>query len=331
MRPALDLDPVAESVYREMLAHPTEGIAALAERTGHSAEDVRDACDRLSELTLVRSSGEHDGQLRAIAPDLGMEVLIARQQAELAAQQARLEASRAAAVRLIAEHAELNRTQGLGMEQLNGLDAVRDRVALLSRSVREEVLTFAPDGAQTAANMEASRPLNREVLARDVVMRTVYLDSLRNNQATVDHANWLTSHGAQVRTVPALPTRMIIIDRSTAILPVSSADTASGAVILTGQGTLTALCALFEGVWATARPLGEIQVRDGNGLTSQESTTIRLLAQGHTDEAIAKRLGVSQRTARRVATDLMERLGARSRFEAGVRAVQRGWLPSRAD
>ncbi|MFI8266752.1 helix-turn-helix transcriptional regulator, partial [Streptomyces sp. NPDC085665] len=30
----------------------------------------------------------------------------------------------------------------------------------------------------------------------------------------------------------------------------------------------------------------------------------------------------------RIATDLMGRLNARSRFEAGVRAVQQGWLPS---
>lgn len=56
---------------------------------------------------------------------------------------------------------------------------------------------------------------------------------------------------------------------------------------------------------------------------------MRLLAEGHTDDAIGKRLGVSPRTARRIATDLMERLGARSRFEAGVRAVRQGWLPHR--
>ncbi|MFF7912187.1 hypothetical protein [Streptomyces sp. NPDC007914] len=43
---------------------------------------------------------------------------------------------------------------------------------------------------------------------------------------------------------------------------------------------------------------------------------------------MAKRLGVSPRTARRIAADLMERLEARSRFEAGVHAVQDGWLPS---
>lgn len=110
----------------------------------------------------------------------------------------------------------------------------------------------------------------------------------------------------------------------------SSDDTAAGAVVLTGHGTLTALCALFESVWDGARPLGEAALRDTLGLSPQESTTIELLAQGHTDESIAKRLGVSQRTARRIATDLMERLGARSRFEAGVRSVQRGWLPERS-
>jgi DNA-binding NarL/FixJ family response regulator len=53
---------------------------------------------------------------------------------------------------------------------------------------------------------------------------------------------------------------------------------------------------------------------------------LKLPAQGLTDEAAAARLGVSHRTARRMMAELMERLGARSRFEAGLRAAQRGWL-----
>ena len=53
---------------------------------------------------------------------------------------------------------------------------------------------------------------------------------------------------------------------------------------------------------------------------------LRLLAGGLTDEMIARRLGVSVRTARRAASDLLSRLGARSRFQAGARAVAREWL-----
>ncbi|MET9803749.1 helix-turn-helix transcriptional regulator [Streptomyces sp. NPDC006368] len=327
MLTALGLDAVAESIYRGMLMHPQAGVVELASLLGTDEQAVRDALDILSELALVRPSATDAGRLRAVSPDIGMEILMARQQAELAAQQQRLEASRAAAAQLISEYTELRPAAGHpGVEQLVGLDQIRDRLASLTREVREEVMTFAPDGPQTADNMAASRPLNQQLLERGVRMRTIYLDSVRTNRPTVEHATWLAGLGGQVRTVPSLPTRLILTDRKTALIPVSSDDSAAGAVVLTGQGTLAALCALFETVWAGAQPLGDTVPVDAHGLTGQQATVVRLLAEGHTDEAIAKRLGVSHRTARRIASELMERLGARSRFEAGVRAVQRGWL-----
>jgi len=41
---------------------------------------------------------------------------------------------------------------------------------------------------------------------------------------------------------------------------------------------------------------------------------------------IARKLGVSVRTSRRITAELTQRLGARSRFQAGARAVERGWI-----
>ncbi|MFF5445035.1 helix-turn-helix domain-containing protein [Streptomyces sp. NPDC012888] len=323
----LGLDRQTEAVYRAMLAHPRAGVAEIADRLGVEREAVRAGLDQLSELALVRPSYEEPGRLRAVSPDVGMEILLARQQAELAAQQQRIEASRAAAAQLISEYADLRPDSSEpGVEQLVGLDRIRERLSLLHREVEHEVMVFAPDGEQTPENLEASRPLDEALLRRGVRMRTVYLDSVRNSPHTVAYAEWLSELGRQARTAPTLPIRMIITDRSTAVIPVNSDDTAAGAVVLTGQGTLTALCALFESVWETAKPLGERGRRDECGLTDTESTALKLLADGFTDEAIAKRLGVSHRTARRVATGLMERLGARSRFEAGVRAVREGWL-----
>lgn len=324
----MGLNTVAEGVYRAMLADPRGGVAELVATIGAPEHEVREALDLLSELALVRPSAERRGELRAVSPDIGMEILMARQQAELLAQQQRVEASRAVAAQLIAEYSDLRpAVSSPGVEQLIGIDEIRECLIRLTRDVTTEVMSLAPGGAQPPAQMDASRPLDVQLLGRGVAMRTVYLNSVRNDQATVDYANWLAELGGQVRTVPVLPTRMIITDRSTAVIPVSSDDTANGAVVLTGQGTLNALCALFESIWDDAQPLGEAAPTSTSGLSPQESTTIALLAQGHTDEAIAKRLGVSQRTARRIASDLMERLGARSRFEAGVRCVQRGWLP----
>ncbi|MFF7211849.1 helix-turn-helix domain-containing protein [Streptomyces sp. NPDC008238] len=332
MLTVLGLDSVAEKVYRAMLREPAAGVAALARSVGLSGEEVGDALDTLSELALVRPAAGDVGRLRAVSPDVGMEILMGRQQAQLAAQQQRLEASRAAAAQLISEYAELRpATSHPGVEQLVGLDHIRDRLTVLTREVREEFLTFAPGGPQTAENMAASRPLNQDLLDRGVRMRTIYLDSVRAHRPTVEHATWLAGLGGRIRTAPSLPTRMIIMDRLTAMIPVSSDDTAAGAVLLTGQGTLTALCALFETTWEAAQPLGESVPTHPNGLTGQQATAVRLLAEGHTDEAIAKRLGVSHRTARRIASELMDRLDARSRFEAGVRAVQRGWLPTASE
>lgn len=326
---SLGLDASAEDVYRAMLAHPGKGVAELAAVLDRPEGDIRSALDQLHELSLVRSS---DAQaLRAVGPELGMEILLARQQAELAAQQQRVEASRAAAAQLIAQFAEQDASaRQPNVERLTGIEQIREKLAVLTHRVRAEVMTFAPNGAHTPESLRAAEPLDSALLGRGVRMRTVYLDSVRNSPHTVAYAEWLAERGGQVRTAPSLPVRMVIVDRESAVIPVQAEASCEAAVVLTGQGTLTALCALFDSVWAAAADLGAVRQRDESGLSAQEREVLRSLYRGMTDESIAKRLGVSPRTARRVANDMMERLGARSRFQAGALAVQHGWLPSTA-
>jgi DNA-binding NarL/FixJ family response regulator len=51
-----------------------------------------------------------------------------------------------------------------------------------------------------------------------------------------------------------------------------------------------------------------------------------MLAAGMKDEKIARSLGISLRTLSRLLSEVMQELGASSRFEAGVRAAKLGWL-----
>ncbi|MFD3331216.1 helix-turn-helix domain-containing protein [Streptomyces sp. NPDC058700] len=327
MLTSLGLDAVAEAVYRGLLAQPQDGVKDLAERLGLTTDQVRHALDTLSELALLRPSYDREGELWPVSPEVGLQLLMTRQQEQLAAHQRQLEDSRAAAARLIAEFAEARPADTRShSERLTGIDQIRDRLAALTRDTREEVMTFAPDGPQRPEHIEAAKPLNRELLERGVRMRTVYLNSASNSPHTLQYVSWLSQLGGEVRTVPTLPTRMIVVDRKAAVIPVNSDNSSEGALVLTGHGTLTALCALFDSVWSGARPLSEESRADDQGLTDQQAMVVVLLAEGHTDETIAKRLGVSPRTARRLASELMTRLGARSRFEAGVRAVQNGWI-----
>ncbi|MEU6882048.1 helix-turn-helix transcriptional regulator [Streptomyces sp. NPDC046712] len=322
------LDEIAERVYRTLLLRPQGEIADIASGVGLTADEFRAKLDQLSALGLLRAPSDDPSALQVVSPEVSFEALLARQQAELAAQQQRIAESRAFAQKMIVEYANRPIASRPGEQLLVGIDDIRAEIARLTRNISTEVMSFAPDGAQDADTLEASKPLDEEVLGRGVRMRTLYLDSIRNNPPSVAYADWLAEAGGQIRTVPSLPIRMIIIDRSIAIIPVDGEDAGASAVVLRGHGTLAALCALFDRVWESGEPLGKAKTRDARGLTAQEREALRLLGQGLTDEAIAKRLGVSPRTARRIAADVMELLGAKSRFQAGLLAAHRGWLPA---
>lgn len=322
----LGLDACAESVYRLMLAQPGWGVAELAAELAVPEHAVRSALDTLFELSLLRPSAERAGQLRAVSPKVGLQSLLARQQADLDRQMQRIAAGQAAMAAMVAQYAELTPDrQAPEAEQVLGLDAIQHRVEELCESARVELLSIVP-GVQSPAAVSAARHNNAAMLARNVTIRTIMQDSARSDPGTAAYAKTLTDAGAEVRTAPLLPPRMLIFDRAAAVVPVDPANTRLGVLQLTGRGVVASLAALYEQVWETAVPLGASASRDRQGVNPQERELLRLLGQGHTDSSAASRLGLSERTCRRTMADLMERLGARSRFEAGLLAAREGWL-----
>lgn len=319
------LDTTAESVYRLMLAKPSLGVAELAEELAVEQGQVRATLNELFELSLIRQSVEREGHLRAVSPGLGLQSLLAKQQTELDRLTQRITDGRAAITAIVTEFADRNSQCSADTEQVLGMDAILQRLEELSDSAHAELLSIMP-GVQAPHAMEMARRNNTELLARKVTIRTAMQEAARNDKGTLAYAQSLTNAGAEVRAAPLLPPRMLIFDRSTAIVPVDPADTTRGVLQLTGPGVVAALVTLYELVWAAAVPFGASAARDRQGVTPQEKELLQLLGQGHTDDSAAKRLGISERTCRRMMADLMERLGARSRFEAGLLAAREGWL-----
>ncbi|MFJ3303913.1 LuxR C-terminal-related transcriptional regulator [Streptomyces sp. NPDC086549] len=250
------------------------------------------------------------------------------QLAELSQAQRTLERRRATAMDLISRYAHAHVPPGTTharMERLEGVAAVRERLNGITQDVREEVMTLCPGGAQTPEGMAASRPHDGVLLGRGVRMRAIFTESARRDSATMEYINWLGGQGGQVRTASEIPLRMIVLDRETAVVPLVPDRSEVGAVVLHGPGPIAALIALFEQIWAGGVPVDSSEAV-GSGMDRQEREVLRLLAQGLTDEAVALRLGVSVRTTRRMVARLMERLGARSRFQAGVLAAQGDWF-----
>jgi DNA-binding CsgD family transcriptional regulator/sugar-specific transcriptional regulator TrmB len=327
MLETLGLSAPATRVYQAMLDQPTYGIAELATALDMSETQVHGSLDDLADLMLVRASREYPGQLRAVSPEVGLADMLLREEAELAERQARLAASRAAVTRLVSDRADSHDTTGSHGERLLGMDAIQARLETMARNDTFECLGVSPGPAQRPEDLAASRPLNAEALARGVAIRTLYQDSVRNDAATIAHAHWLLDNGGEVRTTPTVPQRLVISDRSRALVPIDPTDPRKGALYVTEPGLVAALVGLFEQAWAAAVPLGATRTQDPDtGLSDNERELLRLLGSGMTDEAAGHRLGVSLRTVRRQMASIMERLNASSRFEAGLKAAQKGWL-----
>lgn len=330
---AFEVSDDTKAMYQQMLQNPYAGVEELAAELNLTEDAIRSGLDELAELSLMRPSWEDPGRLRPVSPVVGLQSLLDEQQVKLLHQQHQFEQSRATLALVVADMASTRQAADhVEVEELIGIDAIRERLAELTHQTSSEVMAFMDGRQHSPAALDAGQLLDRELLGRGVALRTITLNSARNHPPTYRYAQWLTSLGGQVRSTPVLPMRMTIIDRKKVMIPLDPANSKHGAALLSGASVVAAMCALFEEVWQNATPLGVAPPRSEKGLSSQEITVLRLMAQGHTDDAIARQMKVSPRTVRRICRDLMAQLGARGRFQAGIRAAERGWLglPPRA-
>jgi DNA-binding CsgD family transcriptional regulator len=331
MLESLGVGADAETVYQVMLNYPQTDIAAIVGQLGWSAERVRAAFGELADLSLIRPSSHDPSGVRAVNPEVSLVSLLARKECELLEQQQQIADARLKLSQLIDDYSELYRRRRSGIERLTGLEEIRSRIEGLAAQCRISIMAFIPRGAQSPESLTVSQPIDLAVLQRNIVMRSIYVHGFYNDRQTADYARWLVSHGGQVRSVASIALRMIIYDSQIALVPVDPAKESDGALLLQGTGVTSALCELFEQTWRDALPFDADRERKGEAeLTSQEIAVLRLLARGHTDAFISRRLGVSVRTIRRITADIMSRLGARSRFQAGARATELGWLDNPA-
>jgi DNA-binding CsgD family transcriptional regulator len=320
---AIGLSANAEVVYLAMLSAPHLDLQQLAAHIGVAEDAVRAALDELIDLSLVVHGDDGIG-LRTLRPTVGLASLVARAEADVAETQRRLDATRSVVMSLAAAHEETREREQI--TRWTGVDAVRDRLEDLAASATVECVSLNPQTMHSAAGKSASRPLNQRMLERGVAIRAVYQDSHRHNPLIQDYATWMTGMGAELRTLPTLPMLLVIFDRRTALLPIDPTDSSKGAQEVHAPGIVTAIYGLFAQVWSTATPVGQTPEYDDADLDPQLRELSRLLAGGSTDEAAARRMGLSLRTIKRKSAELMERLDARSRFQAGVIAAQRGWI-----
>ncbi|PID97397.1 MAG: hypothetical protein CSA84_00085 [Actinomycetales bacterium] len=324
---ALGLDALALRVYELALLLDDWTPVQMCEWLGVDADGLGSAIESLTAKGLLTPSQEIADVLRAVNPRVGLSRLIEERDRTLRMALERLSQTRAATQKLIEVVDEHDTRQRSSLEQVTGRDRVTDRVSEILRQATSEVLTMltmlpSPDAMARARRGDAAL-LERGVHTRMLVL----IGHVRRCREYVGYLEELVELGAEVRVVATLPTRMVLVDELAAIVPSDPDEPGAGATIIRHHSLIRLMRDTFESLWNDGRLLGDNDdCPDGHEPNELQLEVIRLLGRGNKDEAIARRVGMSLRSVRRLISQISQDLGSNSRFELGVVCSARGWV-----
>lgn len=323
----LGVDEATLAVYTALLRHPDHSAEQLAQTLGQPVERVVQHLDRLRELELVIPTWTTQGHEHAVHPRIGLGILAQRRHAQIEHQLAELASAEADAEKLAEQYNELlvART-GAEIEILEGRQRASRRIEELAANARMSFWCLLPAQMPDKGPPPEESP-DRKLLERGIKAKFTYLESMVSSRAGLEYCEWVHKMGGEVRSTPTLPMRLVIIDDEMVIMPLDPTEHDAGAVIHRSAPVLALASSLFDAYWSRATNIFEAEdLASDNQLSSQETEILRLLAGGAKDEQVARLLGISLRTARRITAGLAERVDAASRFELGVAAAKRGWV-----
>jgi DNA-binding CsgD family transcriptional regulator len=205
------------------------------------------------------------------------------------------------------------------------IDAMRDRLVGTCRTSLRSLHSHLPHGDQTASAQRTAELVTRGIRVRTVRLRNRLLGP--EGASMRGYLRAVVGLGEELRAAERLPmTQMILADRSAALIPVLGTPMTQAAVLIRSEEFVRPLEAVFQATWeqSEAVDISEADPLDRLGERSRE--VLVLLAAGLTDEAIARELGVTDRTVRRQVAGLCRKLRVDCRFQLGLEVARRGWL-----
>lgn len=327
---ALGVDAGAEELYRTLLVNPGSTLTDLREATGFGSTRLRRVLDLLEEQAMVTRRGGNPIRFQPTPPEIVIEALASAREHEI--DQARLAAHQLTA--LLQTPAEQLHVTEL-VEILASPTAVAERWTQLQNATRTTLEVFdRPPYAQSVSSEDEA--LQSGLRKRGVVCRGVYDEDALRHPGTIDHLRRVTmpdedgEQQEQARVVSRLPIKLALFDRRAALVPLTEplqGEAVDAGLVVHRSALLDALLDLFSTYWRRGT---DVTVEDGRPTTSRnrtdDSAILTMLAGGLKDDAIARTLGVSTHTVRRRVADIKDRLGATTRFQAGLALGRKGGL-----
>jgi hypothetical protein len=309
-----------ERRYQQIVLLSGASVREIAATLRVEPEPVPEVLAVLSDRGVVRI---HDDRVVVLRADQALAAAITREAAAADHARDRLDDLARAVPLLVAAGTrpgpgEVEDVQPLDGEVSSGGNALALLTAMIEQS-RGDLLFLRPDAWLMARESAISQVVARAVESGRRSRAVYPLRALHEAPKILQNR---VDAGEDVRLIDDLPTRLMILGVTHAIVP-EPLGFADSPRLLVRQGALVAaLTLLFELYWEKALPVTELSGPRG----SERTFLLRQLLSGAKDEQIARTMGLSLRTIRRRIAELMIELGADTRFQAGAEAVRRGWL-----
>ncbi|MFF9350146.1 response regulator transcription factor [Streptomyces sp. NPDC014734] len=313
-------------LYRYFLRNPECGTEDACSALGWDRDTVDEGLDELQSHSLIRLTDRHT--VLVSDPAVAVEWLVERRLGELKSATDQVLATRAVIAPLVDDHKQgTERSPSSDIERVDGVDAIRERLTDLAFFTFREHMSLLPTPWQSRS-IEEARESDLRMLRRGIRWRTVVTPMALADPGTLAYLRELVALGGEVRSTGQAIRRMAIWDRGVAMVPVDPDDHDEATLIVRQPGVVANTVAWFEQVWDTGH---DLPAEDGPParqpkLSDLERRVLEVLTRTDKDEAAAREMGVSLRTFRRYIADIMLRLGAANRFQAGLLAKERGWI-----
>ncbi|MFE6134366.1 LuxR C-terminal-related transcriptional regulator [Streptomyces sp. NPDC056437] len=265
-------------------------------------------------LGLLRSDPELAGNFLAVSPDVAYANAARPIERTIESHQNALADVLLAIDGIRHIHRRVHRQRVAPVETLDDPAMIASALERAVQSCQVELLTAQPGGGRSPQLLRQALDRDLELNERGAVQRTLYQHTVRTHGPTMAYVERVTEAGAQVRTLDEVFDRVIICDRRIAFIP-GEGDRSTSVLTVQHPGLVNHLATMFEYMWARARSIDPKSVSQRSPLISNEirSAVLRLMVDGFTDEAIAKRLGMSVRTVATHIKKTSDALGSRSR------------------
>ncbi|RIQ22556.1 helix-turn-helix domain-containing protein [Jiangella rhizosphaerae] len=311
-----------QTVYLALLDHARPATAAVLEpaiTAGLSADAVEKLLDALERRGLADRLPGEPPAYRLVDPALAFAET-------LAARERDLQRSRVLVDQLAIRHRRRHDAVEPGdlVEIVTGSEATARRLVDVYSSARTQVRAMErpPYGV---VNSEPN-PIEVELLRAGVRHRVLYEQSAVDLPGRLHDLIGGIAAGEEARVAPTLPARMLLIDDRYAMVPAKAGALITDQLLVVHpSGLLDVLAEVFEETWLRAMPL-RLAPSDQDGQVDDDRVILNLLAAGLTEQSIARHVGASQRTVQRRIKEISGRLGARTRFQAGLQAARNGVL-----